>query len=216
MRLRCPARRSTWPASSPIRPRAPNPPTGKVGVGSDAPGRLFEIIGNSSLNVNITDVHFYGGHAVDDGGLSIPGISAAGGAFLIDGGNVHISNGGIASGSAIGPAGSSGADGAANGSRGSTGGPGGNGSNGGNAAGGGIFLDAGSLTLTNEDLANDKAKGGAGGAGGNGGNGATQTTQRLLLRLSLLRQRCAGTPLWAAWQYVPLSEINSAVKFRPN
>ena len=122
---------------------SPDPPTAKVGGGSDAPSRLFEIMGNSSLNVNITGIDFYGGQAVDDGGLSIPGIAAAGGAFLIDGGNVHMSGGGVSGGSAIAPAGGNGASGAANGNRGATGGPGGNGGNGGNAAGGGIFLDAG-------------------------------------------------------------------------
>ena len=148
----------------------------KIGVGDDAPSRLFEIIGGPTLNVNVTNIDFFGGQAVDDGGLSLPGISAAGGAFLIDGGNVKFSNAGIDSASAIGPAGSSGSSGSGNGSLGSTGGPGGNGGNGGNAAGGGIFLDAGNLTLTNFDMGNDRAVGGAGGAGGNGGNGATLTT----------------------------------------
>ena len=87
----------------------PVPYTGRVGVGSDAPSRLFEIIGGSTLNVNATGINFYGGQAVDDGGLTIPGIDAAGGAFLIDGGNVHMTSGGILSGSAIGSAGTSGA-----------------------------------------------------------------------------------------------------------
>ncbi|MGP0067547.1 MAG: hypothetical protein ACLQGP_28625, partial [Isosphaeraceae bacterium] len=145
----------------------------RIGVGGDARDRLFEITGGPSLVVNVTDIDFYGGQAVDDGGLSIPGISAAGGAFLIDGGGVDMSHVGISGASAAGSAGQSGADGAFNGDRGATGGPGSPGGDGGNAAGGGIFLDAGDLTLTNDSLADDRALGGEGGEGGHGGNGAT-------------------------------------------
>ena len=83
-----------------------DPPNGRIGVGDDAPSRLFEIIGGPTLNVNVTNIDFFGGQGVDDGGLSIPGISAAGGAFLIDGGNVFMSGIGISSASAIGPSGS--------------------------------------------------------------------------------------------------------------
>ena len=187
----CPARRSTWSGifNQPVLPSMELVAGQKIGVGDDAPSRLFEVIGNSSFNLNVNNIDFYGGQAVDDGGLSIAGISAAGGAFLIDGGNVKFSGAGVFSASAIGPAGSHGSNGAPNGNRGSTGGPGGNGGNGGNAAGGGIFLDAGNLTLINSDLWSDRAFGGAGGVGGHGGNGATVTEPGLLLRLSLLRQR---------------------------
>ncbi len=82
--------------NQPVVP-AEHHPAARIGVGDDAPSRLFEIIGGPTLNVNVTNIDFYGGQAVDDGGLSIPGISAAGGAFLIDGGNVFMSDVGISS-----------------------------------------------------------------------------------------------------------------------
>ena len=144
----------------------------EVGVGGDPDGRLFEIIGSSTLNVNVTDVNFYGGTAVDDGGLAIPGISAVGGAFLIDGGDVVMSNVGISGAVAAGAAGGPDANGAVNDKLGQSGGPGGNGQGGGNAAGGGIFLDTGNLALINGSLAGDRALGGVGGKGGDGGDGA--------------------------------------------
>ena len=155
------------------QPVLPQVVGGKIGGGNDGSSRLFEILGGPTLNVNVTNINFFGGQAVDDGSLSLPGISAAGGAFLIDGGNVVISDGGIQSASALGAARNKGSSGSPNGNRGSTGGPGGPGGNGGNAAGGGIFLAVGNLTLTNDLLTNDRALGGAGGAGGHGGNGAT-------------------------------------------
>jgi hypothetical protein len=132
--------------------------TQRIGVGDDALSRLFEIMGGPTLNVNVTGINFSGGQAVDGGGLSIPGISAVGGAFLIDGGIVVMSNVGIQSASAIGPAGSSGSSGSPNGNRGST---------------GGIFLNGGNLTLINDSLAFDRARGGA---GGNSDDGATVFT----------------------------------------
>ena len=113
---------------------------------------------------------------MDDGGLSIPGITAAGGAFLIAGGNVNFTSAGVFSASAIGSNGQNGSSGANNGYPSQTAGNGGNGGNGGNAAGGGIFLDGGNLTLTNFTGAYDKAEGGAGGDGGKGGYGFSVTS----------------------------------------
>ncbi len=128
------------------------------GGGND---RIFVI--DSGIRVVFQTLSVAHGKATDDGKVD---KTAAGGAFLIDGGSVTISNASVVSNSASGDSGSSGSDGAA-------GQDGNNGDNGGNAAGGAIYLASGSLNIVNTVVSNNKAVGGAGGKGGAGGD-ATQ------------------------------------------
>ena len=134
--------------------------------------RVFEIVGTSSgLSVVIQNLAIAGGRATD-GGI-VGGTAALGGGLLIDGGNVALSNVAVNDNAASGAAGAGGAAGLhATGGH-PTGGPGGNGGDGGNAQGGGIYLFAGSLTLSNDLIQGNVAQGGAGGAGGTGGTGAS-------------------------------------------
>ena len=91
-------------------------------------------------------------------GLTISrGLASQGGALSVDGGTVALTNASIINNQAVGAAGAAG-----------TGGAGGNGASG---LGGGIYLAGGSLTLNDDTVANNVARGGAGGNGGGGAAG---------------------------------------------
>ncbi len=125
--------------------------------------RLFGIISASgaSLSVAFQDLTMKGGNAT--GGGILGGNAALGGALLVDGGIVRMTSVAITNNEAQGAGGAVGKAGA-------TGQAGGNAGGGDNAKGGGIYLAAGTLTLTNDTISNNIAQGGAGGSGGNAGN----------------------------------------------
>ena len=143
--------------------------------------RIFEIVGTgpASLAVFFRDLVITGGKAHDSGTLSLD--AAVGGGMLIDGGQVTLSDMSVANNSAIGAPGLHGSAGVTgmNGNDGATGGAGGlgtSGTPGGNAAGGGIYMQAGQLTLNNVAVDNNRTIGGSGGAGGQGGGGGSGGT----------------------------------------
>ncbi len=133
--------------------------------------RVFEIVGTNSLSVSMGSLAISGGRAANGGILG--GSAALGGGLLIDGGNVALSNVAVMGNAASGAAGAGGAAGISATAGHPTGGPGGKGSAGSNALGGGIYLGAGTLTLTSDVIEGNVAQGGAGGAGGRGGYGFT-------------------------------------------
>ncbi len=95
-------------------------------------------------------------------GLTITGGAATqGGGLLDNGGAVSLTNVTVINNQAVG------ADGAA----GSAGGQSGPGGDGGSGQGGGLYLAGGSLTLNDDLIASNAARGGAGGAGGLGSSG---------------------------------------------
>jgi hypothetical protein len=140
-------------------------------INAESTSRVFEIVGTSSLSVVIDGLTIVGGRAVDGGILG--GSAALGGGLLVDGGNVALSNVAVLNNAASGAAGADGAVGRSATTAHPTGGPGGSGGAGGNSRGGGIYLATGNLTLTNDVIQGNVARGGAGGAGGRGGNGFT-------------------------------------------
>ncbi len=146
--------------------------------------RLFTVLGTVGVNPNLAlafqQLTLEGGHAVDPGGLILPGNPAIGGALLVEGGAVSFTTAALRSDVAAGVAGVAGARGTyfrgSSSSFGSSFGSGGNGGNGGLAQGGGIYLSNGSVTLNNATVVNDQARGGAGGAGGAGAAGGFTAT----------------------------------------
>ena len=134
--------------------------------------RVFFIGGANSNNLSVVfqGLTISGGLATDNGGLSLPSGTAVGGALLIDGGAVALSNVNLNDNAAVGTKGTTGFSGASR-----TGGPGGHGGAGGNGEGGAIYMAAGSLTLTDDTITGNTAHGGQGGLGGSGGLGGTLT-----------------------------------------
>ena len=124
--------------------------------------RLFEIVntGSASLSVVFQNLAIKGGNAT--GGGILGGISRWE-VLLIDGGAVFLTNVAVSDNVAQGPRG-------ADGSAGALGQAGGNAGNGDDAHGGGIYMASGSLTLKDDLISNNIARGGAGGSGGAGGN----------------------------------------------
>ena len=114
--------------------------------------RVFEVVGSSSsLLVTMQGLTIKRGRTTDSGVLD-SGNAALGGGLLIDGGTVALSDVAVLSNSATGATGSAGRGGTAGQP---TGGPGGTG---GAAKGGGIYLAAGNLTLTNDLIQSNKAQ----------------------------------------------------------
>jgi hypothetical protein len=105
------------------------------------------------------------------------GGNAQGGGLYLNTQTAQLSNGSVESNAAIGGAGGTGGTGGNGGAGGLIGGSGGRGGYGGmggvggDGEGGGLFLAAGTVALTNESPTGNTAQGGAGGAGGNGGVG---------------------------------------------
>ena len=135
--------------------------------------RVFEIIGDSSLSVVFQSLGIEGGDATDGGFLGLN--AAVGGGVLIDGGQVAMSNVALMNNEAAGFSGSNGSNGQSATSATPPAAPAAPAATGGNAQGGGIYLYAGSLTLTHDTIAGNIAQGGAGGAGGHGGTGYSLT-----------------------------------------
>jgi hypothetical protein len=136
-------------------------------ISAEQSGRLFEIGGpGSSPSIVFQNLTIEGGVATDSGGLGLPGAPAVGGAMVIDGGSVSLTNVAVLNNEAGGAHGVNGVPGTTG-----SGNPGGNGGAGGDARGGAIYLGAGSLTLTGSTISGNFAQGGAGGQGGQGGNG---------------------------------------------
>ena len=128
--------------------------------------RVFAIDGHgSNPTVVFQDLTIADGYATDDGGLGLVGDPAVGGAMVIDGGRVSLSNVAMLDNEAGGAHGTNGVPGTPG-----AGNPGGHGGAGGDAMGGAIYLGAGSLNLADSTIDGDFAQGGAGGAGGHGGS----------------------------------------------
>jgi hypothetical protein len=123
--------------------------------------RVFEVVGTSQANVTVVfqSLSVEGGNAT--GGGILGGTAALGGALLIDGGTVEMTHVALTKNQAQGLAGASGAAAASSQAAGS----GGNGEPG---RGGGIYLAAGTLVLTNDTISGNFAIGGGGGKGGVG------------------------------------------------
>ncbi|HZW29304.1 MAG TPA: choice-of-anchor Q domain-containing protein [Isosphaeraceae bacterium] len=126
--------------------------------------RIFEVISTpfAQMTVIFQDLTIAGGFAT--GGGILGGAAALGGGVLIDGGRVAMTRVAVLDNVAAGNTGASGAEGAAG--SGNAGGPGKPGSS---ARGGGLYLASGSLTLTDDVITANSARGGAGGTGGRGG-----------------------------------------------
>ena len=146
-------------------------PAAGVTLSANGLSRVFEV--DAGVTASISRMTITGGRATNSGALNLAGNPALGGGLLIDGGNVALSNVAVIGNAASGAAGASGAGGQSVTAGNPTGGPGGNGGDGGNAEGGGIYLFAGNLTLSNDQIQGNVAQGGAGGAGGAGGYGFT-------------------------------------------
>jgi predicted outer membrane repeat protein len=151
--------------------------------------------GNNGANGS--DGKSYGTSSVDsdDGGAGTAGQAggqggnADGGGLFIDFGAVSLTNVQIAGNQALAGAGGNGGKGGdggkgmtntylSNSGNGGPGGTAGDGGDGGYAAGGGLYLNQGSLTVLATNLSGNEAQagsGGIGGAGGNGGNGGNST-----------------------------------------
>ena len=153
-------------------------------INANQSSRVFEIIGTNGTSTNLSvlfsgmtpqgviqGIVIEGGLATDDGGLSLNGSPAAGGALLIDGGSVALSNIMVKNNEARGTTGAQGSVGASRSA--GTGGPG---RAGGKSEGGAIYIAAGSLTLNDDPITGNIARGGAGGSGGSGGIGGTFAT----------------------------------------
>jgi hypothetical protein len=129
----------------------------------DGPGAsLVTVSGNNAVEVfsvasgvtaTLTDLTISNGLAPQGGGLSVLG------------GTVSLTNVTVSDNQAVG---ADGADGTAAGS-----GPGGAGIDGSSGLGGGIYLGGGSLTLNDDTIGRNVARGGAGGDGGSGGKGGS-------------------------------------------
>jgi hypothetical protein len=116
--------------------------------------RILEIV-NPGTQVTLRNLVITGGLAQDDGAAGVlPGTTPAyGGDILNDGGNLKLDNVVIENGLALGGNGAHAASIH-------------NGGVGLDARGGGIYSQAGTLTIAGSKIANNKAGGGAGGAGG--------------------------------------------------
>ncbi len=127
--------------------------------------RVFDIVGTSPLSV------LFNGLVIEGGSASAASTDGAiGGGLLIDGGSVRLSNVTLQGNQASGGAGASGAPGNA-----VSAGPGGPGASGGSGKGGGIYISTGTLTLNDDIITGNVAKGGNGGIGGTGGKGPGMT-----------------------------------------
>src|SRR5262249_14736594 len=133
-----------------------------VGSGFNWHNRIFEITASNpdSLKVVFQDMTIEGGDARDSGGLGVN--RALGGGLLLENGAVVFTNGDVRDNDAQGNAGSIGAAG----QTGALGGPGGAGEG---AAGGGIYMAGGTLSLFGDRFEENFARGGKGGQGGKGG-----------------------------------------------
>jgi len=129
--------------------------------------RIFEVQGSGgqSLNVILQDMTIEGGNAQNGGVLG--GAIALGGGLLIDDANVTLTNDVVQNNNAQGAPGAAGAAGA-------IGAAGAAGANATNASGGGIYLASGTLSLFNDTISGNAARGGLGGMGGIGGGQGTK------------------------------------------
>ncbi len=125
---------------------------GPTVVNGQSLDRVFDI---SSGNVAISNVLIENGRAAGEGA-----------GLLISGGTVTLTSVTLSDNDAVGKRGATGADGVSSSTSGGHGGTGGAGTI---AEGGGIFVAAGSVTLTNCSINNNEAIGGNGGTGGFGG-----------------------------------------------
>jgi hypothetical protein len=131
--------------------------------------RIFEIEGSGgqSLNVVMQGLTIEGGLA-ENGGI-LGGNDALGGGLLIDDANVTLANVAVMNNKAQGTPGTPGAATKVVGAAGAAGGKGNN------AKGGGFYLASGTLTLFNDKISGNAARGGTGGAGGAGGGQGTNS-----------------------------------------
>ncbi len=139
-----------------------------IGAAATWQNRILQITGSSghALSVTLENLTIERGIA-HDGGL-LGGQNALGGGLLISGAAVTLSNVTMQDNQAQGPAGAAGAGGK----------PGLAGKAGGNAegaSGGAIYLASGSLTLLNDTITENTARGGQGGEGGAGGGQGTKS-----------------------------------------
>jgi hypothetical protein len=160
-------------------------PGGAGGVGGAAQGggilTAYPTVSLSTSTVSNNTVSGGYGGAGGNGydGFSVAGNGGAGGTggvgqgaglFVISG-QVTVTNATLALNTATGGAGGAGGHGGSNQFSTARGGNGGNGGNGGVAGGGGIYLDAGTLKLTNDTIASNNAQASTGGPGGLAGVG---------------------------------------------
>ncbi len=145
-------------------------------INANQTSRVFDIIGAAGgvTNLSVTfqglgqGLVIEGGLGTDDGGLVIPSGTAVGGGLLVNGGNVSLNNVTLTDNEALGATGAQGSKGASG-----TAGPGGPGHRGNPGEGGAIYIAAGSLTLDNDSIFGNVARGGNGGLGGTGGLAGT-------------------------------------------
>ena len=130
--------------------------------------RIFEIDSGAgkSLNVLFQDLAIEGGNAQNGGILG--GVNALGGALLIDDATVTLADVVLSKNKAQGTYGLGGAAVA-------PGQPGTQGGTGHNAKGGAIYLALGTLSLFDDTISLDDARGGMGGKGGQGGGQGTKS-----------------------------------------
>jgi hypothetical protein len=111
------------------------------------------------------------------GGAGGAGGAAAGGGLYVQQGNISLLNDTLSGDFVQGGGGGSGGNGGNGGSKLALdiyrGGPGGAGGAGGAAAGGGLYVQQGNISLLNDTLSQNSAQGSSGGSGGRGGSGAT-------------------------------------------
>ena len=150
------------------------------GEDQDATGDL-DINGNVTIKGKNSSASIIDGNNLDrvlevlSGKVSISnvtiqhGLSAEGAGLLNQGGQVTLTSVKILNNAAVSANATAGQNGTGGGLDGNAGSPGGSA---GSAAGGGIFNNAGSLSLVKCVIAGNQAVGGAGGNGGQGGNGA--------------------------------------------
>ncbi len=131
----------------------------------DGPGAsLVAISGNNSVEVFSVS----SGVTATLTGLTIAnGLAPEGGGLAVNGATVSLANVAVVSNQAVGTDGAAGLSGDS--------GPGGDGGTGGSGLGGGIYLSSGGLTLNDDVITDNVARGGAGGAGGMGANGQSGT-----------------------------------------
>jgi len=170
-----------------------NAANGAGGAGASAyGGGLYVAAGTVSLTDDfLTGNSAQGGlggtQAGSNGGNGGNGGNGMGGSLYVNSGSVTLINDTFSSNLARGNQGGQGGQGdvgnpGRNGAPGITGGPdspggqggtGGHGGSGGNGLGGSLYINSGSVTLTNDTLYNDRALGGQGGSGGQGGRGGS-------------------------------------------
>ena len=141
--------------------------------------RVFDIIGNSSVQVIFENLTITGGAAVDNGNVGVRpfGSPSDGGGILNQGASVTLENGVHVEGNeALGITGGHGFNGFNATKTGEIAGSGTPGGIGTSANGGGIYSTSGSITIINSFIQDNLAKAGAGGGGGNGGSVGTKAT----------------------------------------